>query len=406
MGDGWMSGCLGDFVTLRSGGTPAKSEPKFWSGTTPWVSAKDMKQLRLHDTELHIDALEAGWTSRLAPPGTVLLLTRGMTLLQDIPMCVVQQAMAFNQDVKAVRAKGGLLKAYLPYLLLGRKHDLLGLVDLAGHGTGRLVTDQVTGLPVDIPPIGEQQAIAYVLGALDDKIELSRRMNETLEQMAQAIFKSWFIDFDGHDDLVDSPIGLVPRGWEAGTLGDVTEITMGQSPPGSTYNENGQGIPFFQGATDFGAVFPTNRVYCTAPTRFAEQWDVLISVRAPVGRANLARERCAIGRGVASIRSQSGHRSYAWCLIKGLSAVLDVYNGEGTVFGSINKKALHAVRVVVPPIAEVAAFEKVARPLLSRLQVTADESRTLVVLRDTLLPRLISGEIRIPDAERVVGGVV
>jgi type I restriction enzyme S subunit len=274
---------------------------------------------------------------------------------------------------------------------------------LGGSAQPNASAKALTKVEIPLPPLPEQRRIAAILSALDDKIELNRKMNRTLEEMAQALFKSWFIDFDGHDDLVDSEIGPVPRGWRAGALADVAEITMGQSPPGSTYNEWGGGLPFFQGATDFGAVFPTNRVYCTAPSRFADNWDVLISVRAPVGRTNLAVERCAIGRGVASIRSRHGrHPAYMWCLIHSLSASLDVYNGEGTVFGSINKNALHALPVIVAPTANIDAFEGKAGPLLSRLRLTDQESRTLATLRDTLLPKLISGELRVPEAEAAV----
>lgn len=283
----------------------------------------------------------------------------------------------------------------------------LAHADVSGYLTGstlpKLTQGAMNRIPVWLPPLDEQRRIAAVLGALDDKIELNRNMNRTLEEMAQAIFKSWFIDFDGHDDLVDSEIGPVPRGWEVGSLGDVTEITMGQSPPGSTYNVDGDGLPFFQGATDFGSVFPANRVYCTAPTRLAEEWDVLMSVRAPVGRTNIALERCAIGRGVASIRSQGGrYPAYAWCLVNSLSAALDVYNGEGTVFGSIHKKALHAIRAVRPPADCVVAFDALAGRLLERLRVAVEEARTLADLRDALLPKLISGELRVPEAQEMV----
>jgi len=102
--------------------------------------------------------------------------------------------------------------------------------------------------------------------------------------------------------MQDSELGEVPEGWGVGTLGDLCDINMGQSPPGTTYNEIGDGLPFYQGITDFGFRFPSRRVYCTAPTRFAEEGDVLLSVRAPVGSLNVADERCAIGRGVAALR--------------------------------------------------------------------------------------------------------
>lgn len=183
----------------------------------------------------------------------------------------------------------------------------------------KLVRDYI----LKLPSLGEQRAIAVVLGALDDKIEMNKRMNETLEATAQALFKSWFVDFDpvnakaegqkpeGMDDataalfpsnFTESPLGPIPEGWEASSIGVSFKLTMGQSPPGETYNENGEGVPFFQGRTDFGFRFPIERIYCSAPTRIAEQNDTLVSVRAPVGDVNIAWDRCCIGRGVAALR--------------------------------------------------------------------------------------------------------
>src|SRR6185437_15207677 len=179
---------------------------------------------------------------------------------------------------------------------------------------------------IPLPPIHEQRAIAHILGTLDDKIELNRRMNETLEAMARALFKSWFVDFDPvrakaegrdtglpkhiadlfPDSFEDSELGEVPKGWTVGCVDDEFDLTMGQSPPGSTYNDVAKGLPFYQGRTDFGFRFPTRRVYCTAPTRLAKMGDTLVSVRAPVGDINMAAEDCAIGRGVAAVRHKSG----------------------------------------------------------------------------------------------------
>ena len=171
-------------------------------------------------------------------------------------------------------------------------------------------------LPVDVPPLNEQRAIVQVLGTLDDKIELNRRMNATLEAMARALFKSWFVDFEPvrakmegrwrrgeslpglpaehydlfPDRLVDSELGEIPEGCEVKALGECYDLTMGQSPPGSTYNDNGEGTPFFQGSTDFGERYPNNRRYCTKPARLAQAEDTLVSVRAPVGAINRAWE--------------------------------------------------------------------------------------------------------------------
>jgi type I restriction enzyme S subunit len=192
----WKETSLGECAHWLSGGTPFKGNEAFWSGPIPWVSAKDMKSFRLHDAEDHISPLAVGNGAKLVPAGTILLLVRGMTLHNDVPICMVTREMAFNLDIKALRPAKNVDGAFLAYWLLANKPELLASVDHAGHGTGRLVTDTLKEKPVQLPPLAEQKAIAAVLGALDDKIELNRRMNATLEAMARALFQSWFVDFD------------------------------------------------------------------------------------------------------------------------------------------------------------------------------------------------------------------
>ena len=305
---------------------------------------------------------------------------------------------------------------------------LLKSLDLAafnvGSGVPTLNRNHIHPLPVRAPvDVSEQRAIAHILGALDDKIELNRRVNQTLEAMARALFKSWFVDFDpvrakaqGRDPglpkhiadlfptrLVDSELGGIPEGWKVGCVDDEFDLTMGQSPPGETYNEVGRGVAFYQGRADFGSRFPTRRVCCTAPTRLAKANDTLISVRAPVGDINMASEDCAIGRGVAAARHKGGSRSYTYQFMRGLEEVFARFEAEGTVFGSIGKKDFHAISCVRSPHAVVAEFETLLSPIDSHIEVTERESRTIAALRDALLPKLISGELRVKDAERFMG---
>jgi len=229
--------------------------------------------------------------------------------------------------------------------------------------------DTAHNLRIKVPPLNEQKRIAHILGTLDDKIELNQRMNETLEAMARALFKAWFVDFEPvkakmngepyplpdeimhlfPDELVESELGPIPKGWRVGKLGDEFDITMGQSPPGSTYNEYGEGLPFYQGNRDFGFRFPKRRVYCTDPKRVAEPGDTLISVRAPIGDINWVNEKCSIGRGVASIRHKSNYKSFTYYLQLNKRKSLKTFEGEGTVFGSINKKSLSDLKIAFPP---------------------------------------------------------
>ena len=274
-------------------------------------------------------------------------------------------------------------------------------------------------ISVRVPKPAEQKAIAGVLGALDDKIELNRRMNAPLETMARALFQSWFVDFDpvrakldGHNPIgvdentavlfpaafQDSPLGPIPQDWRAGTLNDAFNLTMGQSPPGETYNEDGNGMPFYQGRTDFGFRFPTRRVFCTAPTRLAKRGDTLVCVRAPVGDTNMADEDCCVGRGVAAVRHRSGATSFTYHTMANLAPDFARFEADGTVFGSINKQNFHDLPCVIPPAEIVAAYERQAAPLDEQIRTLEHQSRTLAALRDTLLPKLLSGEVRVPTS--------
>jgi type I restriction enzyme S subunit len=206
--------------------------------------------------------------------------------------------------------------------------------------------------------------------------------------------------------LVDSELGEIPEEWGVGCVDDEFELTMGQSPPGETYNEAGEGLPFYQGRADFGTRFPSRRVYCTAPSRLARAGDTLISVRAPVGDINMATEDCAIGRGVAAARHRSGSRSYTFQFMRSIEEVFARFEAEGTVFGSIGKKDFHAISCARPPRAVIGEFEAMLAPIDGRIEVIEHESRTLAGLRDALLPKLISGELRLRAAKDFVQAVV
>ena len=283
-------------------------------------------------------------------------------------------------------------------------------------GRQRVMADSLRLFELALPPIETQRHIAHVLGTLDDKIELNRQMNETLEAIARAIFKSWFVDFDpvrakmegrkpaGMDsetaalfpaEFQDSAVGKIPKEWEVTTVNEVFNLTMGQSPPGSTYNEDENGSPFYQGRKDFGFRYPTRRVYCSVPTRFAEKGDTLVSVRAPVGDINMAKEKCSIGRGLAAIRHKTGSRSYTYNAMQFLKDVFSVYEGYGTVFGAIKKADFQTLSQLKPPNEIIEAFERLVYPLDQSIENNDNQSHTLSQIRDTLLPKLLSGEIRV-----------
>ena len=177
----WGEKELVQLVDIQSGGTPSKANPAFWSGSIPWVSAKDMKRFFLEDAEDHISMAAVHDGARLVPSGTLLLLTRGMTLLKDIPICILRCEMAFNQDVKALRPNDGVIGLFLALLLTGNKQRLLAMVDIAGHGTGKLNTDELKSFKLMLPQPAEQQRIADCLTSLDDIITATTQELDTLK---------------------------------------------------------------------------------------------------------------------------------------------------------------------------------------------------------------------------------
>lgn len=233
---------------------------------------------------------------------------------------------------------------------------------------------------IALPDLNNQKRIAAVLSSLDDKIENNQKLNDNLQQQAMALYAEMFLN--SSDNNVTS-----------GTLSDIAAITMGQSPSGSSYNEDGVGEVFYQGRAEFGFRFPKRRLFTTEPKRMAETGDVLLSVRAPVGDLNVAYERCCIGRGLGAIHSKTGHSSFVLYTMFALRSQLDVFNGEGTVFGSINRDALNAIPIDIPPVTEIDQFEAVAHPIDELIRANYEENCRLEAIRDSLLPKLMSGEI-------------
>jgi len=257
-----------------------------------------------------------------------------------------------------------------------------------------LNTSIMSNIEVRLPNIETQKEIAQILSSLDDKIELNLQMNQTLEAMAQAIFKEWFVNFNfpGFDgELVDG----LPKGWRMGKLGEGFNLIMGQSPPGTSYNEIGEGMVFYQGRTDFGFRFPTNRLYTTEPKRIAKPLDTLVSVRAPVGDINMANEICCVGRGLSSVRHKSDAYSFTYYMMKYLEPVFNGFEGEGTVFGSINKKNFESIEIIVPSDEIVSEFEIVANPIDDKILENTKQIESLTQTRDTLLPKLMSGQLEV-----------
>lgn len=418
---------------------------------------------RLYDVEMkRVELLDRELPKVLLQCGDLLFARRSLTAEGAGKCSIVKEVLeptTFESSIIRARPNDQLACSDFLYYLFSSPYGkyLLGTIRRQVAVAGITGTD-LKQLKLKVPPLPKQKAIAHILGTLDDKIELNRKMNGTLEAMAQALFKSWFVDFDPvidnallagkplPEDLEDKAaarqkqlettygslaaaashfaskpsgfhhlfpdsfelteeLGWIPVGWIISSIGKEYRVVMGQSPKGETYNQDGEGMLFYQGRAEFGWRYPTPRLYTTDPKRIAEAGDVLMSVRAPVGDFNLALDRCCVGRGLCGIRHNSGSTTYSYYQMMDVKTHLEKFNGEGTVFGSINQKDLKALPCLAPSHSAIQGFIDKVECLDSKIKLGCLENIALTKLRDNLLPKLLSGEIRVPEAEAVVEDV-
>ncbi len=375
---------LSEIMDLIGGGTPKTSVAAYWGGDIPWLSVKDFNNDNRYVYETEKTITQEGLnnsSTKLLERDDSIISARGTVG----EMAMIPFPMAFNQSCYGLRAKKEIVDPTFLYYLV--KHNVY-VLQKNTHGSvfDTITRDTFAGIDVDVPEMDTQIKIAGILRDLDDKIELNTNINKNLQAQAQTIYQHMIID--NADDS-----------WTPGVLSDIAVITMGQSPKGESYNENGIGTVFFQGRAEFGFRFPTRRLYTTDPKRMAKANDALMSVRAPVGDMNVAYEDCCIGRGLGAIRSKDGHQSFVLYTMLALREQLNVFNGEGTVFGSINRDALNSMPIDIPPQEIMEQFEDIVAPMDAAIRNNYDEICRLQALRDSLLPRLMSGELDISELD-------
>ncbi|MBO6540319.1 MAG: restriction endonuclease subunit S [Rhizobiaceae bacterium] len=206
---------VGAFI---SGGTPEKDRPEYWDGVVPWVTARDLKQFQLSETGLSLTSAGAE-RLRIAPRNSILILVRGMTLFKDIPVALIDREMAFNQDIKAIIVDPKYDARFVAYQIVAKKNQILGLVDSAGHGTGRLDTAQLKSIAIWLPPLPDQKKIAAFLGAVDEKLNGLRRNHDLLADYKRGVMQqllSQKLRFKSDD-------GSAFPDWEVRELQDIAE---------------------------------------------------------------------------------------------------------------------------------------------------------------------------------------
>ncbi len=255
-----------------------------------------------------------------------------------------------------------------------------------------LNTGLLSGIEMVLPPIEIQKQIAGILSVYDDLIENNQKQIKLLEEAAQRLYKEWFVDlrFPGYENtkIVDG----VPEGWNEKTLSQVADVIMGQSPKSEFYNSEKKGLPFHQGVGSYGVRFVMDDIYSTSYTRIAEPNSILFSVRAPVGRLNITKNKVVIGRGLAAINQTDGCQSYLYYLLKN-KFFKDNIVGNGSIFASVSKDELLNQKFLIPERNLMMQFEKIVSQMDKQIENLDSKNKKLIEARDRLLPKLMSGEV-------------
>jgi type I restriction enzyme S subunit len=420
---GWRAVPLGDCGKWFSGGTPDTGVADYWGGDIPWITASSLHDFYITTSERRVTELGLRNGTRLMPAGTVLFIVRGMSLKTEFRVGIAKRPVAFGQDCKAIVARTDIDPLFLANAIRARTRDILDLVDEAGHGTGRLQTDALAQFEILVPPLTEQRVIAATIGAFDDKIDLNRRMNETLEAIASALFKSWFVDFDPVRAKAEgrqpagmnaetaalfpssfdaSEIGEIPSGWQVSTIEEEVRVVGGGTPSTNepAYWEGGT-LPW---ATPKDLSALADPVLLSSARNITElglsqigsgllpKGTVLLSSRAPIGYLAISEVPVAINQGFIGMVCDARLSNYYvlhWAR-GNMDAI--VSRANGTTFLEISKASFRPMPVVVPSQLIIKQFNRFVEPLYRKMVVNIQETETLANIRDAMLPKLISGE--------------
>lgn len=320
--------------------------------------------------------------AREAPAGNIAVIQDG----QEV--CLGQRTVLLRPNPEV--ADSDFLAYYL--LLPEQQYRLIGTAN--GATVAHVNLPVIRNLEISIPSIDIQKRMAGVLKAHDDLIENNQKQIKLLEEAAQRLYKEWFVDlhFPGYEDV--KVVDGVPDGWKIKPLSEIANVVMGQSPKSEYYNTSGEGLPFHQGVGSYGTRFVKNEVFSSSFTRVAEAGSILFSVRAPVGRLNITREKIAIGRGLSAINSKQGLQSFIFYLLKNKFFKDDIV-GNGAIFSSITKNELLEQKFLIPDEMTSRLFDVVGKEMDKKIECLDSQINYLTEARDRLLPKLMSGEIEV-----------
>ena len=300
-----------------------------------------------------------------------------------------------NQNIVRIIPNNDFDNTYLFYALKANQFSTYCVLRGQGAANQASITlDTIFRFKFKAHNFAEQKRIADILSAYDNLIENNNKRIKLLEQMAENLYKEWFVRFrfPGYED-VEFENGI-PKGWKIESLSDIADIIMGQSPESENYNNNCEGLPFHQGVGSYGDFYLIDGVYSTKGNRIAEANSIIFSVRAPVGRINITLNKIILGRGVAGINSVKGYNAYLLWMLKNQFQQEDII-GNGSIFASVTKKELFGFKILMPNEDLIQKFDSIASRIESVMRNISLINSNLKKQRDKLLPRLMSGKLEV-----------
>ena len=401
----WKTYKLGDICKrVCSGGTPKSTEPTYYDGDIPWLNTKEINFNRIYSTERCItqkglDNSSAKWIDANCVIVAMYGATAAKVAINKIPLTTNQACCNLSID------EGIADYHYVYYWLCANYTELASLAN--GGAQQNLNAQQIKDFEISLPSLEEQRRIAGILGAIDDKIENNRRVNTNLELQAQALYKQWFVDFEFPNEdgkpykssggkMVDSELGLIPEGWSVGDMYKYTKVIYGAPYKSSLFNEKKEGNPLIRirDLKTFAPQYYTKEILPN--TEFVNAGDVVAGMDAEfvpclwMGEKGVLNQRCCKFVG----KQDSISNYYVMFLVKPELEFVQSYK-TGTTVSHLGKSDIDKFVVVLPPLTVIEKFSKIANALLNNKANLAKENITLATLRDTLLPKLMNGEIKL-----------
>jgi len=320
-----------------------------------------------------------------------------------------------STKLMVIRHKENIIPQFLYYIITSQAFiEELQMLAESRSGTFPQITfTELANQPIELPPLSEQAKIVRFLKSLDDKIEVNRRINDNLEEQAQALFKSWFVDFEPFKDgeFVENELGIIPKGWRVGILSDLGEVVGGSTPSKAKaefYTENGiawltpKDLSISNSKfTSKGEIDITQEGYESCSTKLMPKGTVLFSSRAPIGYITIAKNDICTNQGFKSVVPKNAGTTFIYCFLKASTPEIE-NKATGSTFKEASGALMKNLPVIIPEDIVLDHFEDMMKPIFKQQEIIEDESRRLAALRDTLLPRLMSGELKVNEIENVI----